>query len=370
VETARTFSNADECFVARGGLQCGSAPAVSINVAIRRANMGEFPVAVTIDGSTHVGTYTIAHGIVISTYGKHRATAPVDADALGTARRLLRQLAQRTIPRRRHVAPLEAAHFASRTSEHVKQVYPVIVGVGLLGWAWAPYLETALMPVNEFSQLLETARDQAPPAPVSQARSEHALSESAAASSDDRASPVSRTQTRIAAAVSPSEAIGSPALMLSTTLTETPRAAAAPRLVKAVKREAVRAAARLPQAAPAPAPEPQVAAVAPPLPFVYFGRLENGDETHVFLRHGERHLSLKAGDQIDEIYRVERIDANSIVFAHLPSQTRQVLSVSGAPALAAATPEPVRHGEVMNPNTAEPAAVQSKSADAEAAPGL
>lgn len=76
-----------------------------------------------------------------------------------------------------------------------------------------------------------------------------------------------------------------------------------------------------PPAPPPGAPEPPRA---PPLPFKYQGRLEDGD-TAVFLLDGTRSLIVRAGDTIDGRYKVERISKHDIAFTYLPLDQRQTL---------------------------------------------
>lgn len=75
---------------------------------------------------------------------------------------------------------------------------------------------------------------------------------------------------------------------------------------------------------PPPPPPPPRAPAAPPLPFKYQGRLEDGD-TQVFLADGARSLIVRAGDTIDGRYKVERISSNDIAFIYLPLKQMQVL---------------------------------------------
>lgn len=346
-----------------------------VDVEVGTVDMAEFPVAVTIGGSTHLGSYTITQDVIISSYGKHRASAPLDVNALGTARALLRRLVQRTMPPPPRERPItvHAVQLAASTSRSVSQVYPVIVCIGFLGWAWSPYLETAIMPATEFSNLSEIRPDRESTVSPRESRGGPGSSGSVVGVRHDlpcaapivEASTVGSEPERARASLSGTisqqtiitRTFSGRRFVLSKTFSER-GGAAAPRMVKAAAREVAHDALQVPLTLPT-TPEPPVAVTAPPLPFTYFGRLETGDEVHVFLRQGERDLSIKAGDQIDEIYRVERIDANSIVFTYIPSQTQQILSVSGAPALAATpAPESIDKSEVIGPNVPRPAAEQ------------
>jgi hypothetical protein len=75
------------------------------------------------------------------------------------------------------------------------------------------------------------------------------------------------------------------------------------------------------------APPPPPAPTAPPLPFVYMGKLQNGADTMVFLIQGERNLVVKEGEVIDSTYRVERVTSTEITLVYLPLEQRQVLAL-------------------------------------------
>jgi hypothetical protein len=92
------------------------------------------------------------------------------------------------------------------------------------------------------------------------------------------------------------------------------------------RRAAAAAAAGAPAAAAAPPPAP----AAPPPPYVYLGRLAEGDKTSVFLSNGDRNLVVKAGDIIDNTYRVDEIGQSALVLTYLPQNIKQTLPI-GAP---------------------------------------
>lgn len=81
----------------------------------------------------------------------------------------------------------------------------------------------------------------------------------------------------------------------------------------------VKAAANAVIVAPAPS--------APPLPFVYMGKMESEDKREVFLTLGERNLIVHEGDEIDATYRVASISNAGLTFIHLPTGTRQNLQI-------------------------------------------
>ena len=72
-----------------------------------------------------------------------------------------------------------------------------------------------------------------------------------------------------------------------------------------------------------PPPPPQ----APPLPFTYLGRLDEEQNTTVFLTAGDRNLVVKPGDLIDNTYKVEQVTESTVVLTYLPMNQRQTLAI-------------------------------------------
>lgn len=77
-----------------------------------------------------------------------------------------------------------------------------------------------------------------------------------------------------------------------------------------------------PPAAELPPPKP----VAPPLPFQFFGHMQDEEVASVFLTQGPRNHVVKAGDTIDNTYRVESITPQKIVFRYIPLDQTQELA--------------------------------------------
>lgn len=79
--------------------------------------------------------------------------------------------------------------------------------------------------------------------------------------------------------------------------------------------------------APVVPPEP----VEPPLPYRLLGSIQGsriGDGAPVvFLSNGSNTLAVRAGDEIDNTYRVERIDADKVEFMYLPQKKLQWLPI-------------------------------------------
>ena len=86
---------------------------------------------------------------------------------------------------------------------------------------------------------------------------------------------------------------------------------------EAMAQEAARKSAR-----PPPPPPP----LAPPLPFVYMGRLVEDGGTTVFLTRLDRLYIVRAGDTLDGLYRVEAITARSMTVTYLLLGQRQELA--------------------------------------------
>lgn len=77
-------------------------------------------------------------------------------------------------------------------------------------------------------------------------------------------------------------------------------------------------------------PLPQARAVskpeAPPLPFRYIGRYVDGGITRIFLEQENRLHTVRVGDIIDDLYRVERIDTE-VRMIYLPLKEKQSLMI-------------------------------------------
>lgn len=84
---------------------------------------------------------------------------------------------------------------------------------------------------------------------------------------------------------------------------------------------------------PPPPPPPKVAPPppsAPPLPFSYLGRLVEGDVRTFFLARGDRVLTVKEGDILDGIYRVDGVEGSTMSLTFLPLNIKQSLDVGSA----------------------------------------
>jgi hypothetical protein len=83
----------------------------------------------------------------------------------------------------------------------------------------------------------------------------------------------------------------------------------------------VRAAAPRPEAPPAP--------VAPPIPYRVAGQVVHDGAMHVILAKGDRINTVRAGDVVDDTYRVESITPDSVTLVYLPLKIAQQVQVSG-----------------------------------------
>lgn len=78
------------------------------------------------------------------------------------------------------------------------------------------------------------------------------------------------------------------------------------------------------QAPPEPPPPPS----APPVPYVYLGRLDGSTlKPQVFLRNGDQLLIVSQGEVVEGQYRVESISDTDVVLIYLPLNQRQVISM-------------------------------------------
>ncbi len=68
------------------------------------------------------------------------------------------------------------------------------------------------------------------------------------------------------------------------------------------------------------------APVAPPLPYVYTGRMEEQGHTVLFLSRQQRVLLVREGETLDGTYRVDRITPWSVEFTYLPLKQKQSLN--------------------------------------------
>ncbi|MDP1956259.1 MAG: hypothetical protein Q8K71_17490 [Polaromonas sp.] len=78
-------------------------------------------------------------------------------------------------------------------------------------------------------------------------------------------------------------------------------------------------------------PVPPPAPVAPPLPFTAVGfiqgsRIGNGQQ-QTFIQHGENLTLIRQGETINNVYRVDDINAERVLFTYLPLGQKQTMSL-------------------------------------------
>lgn len=83
---------------------------------------------------------------------------------------------------------------------------------------------------------------------------------------------------------------------------------------------------------PPPPPAPPPPPTAPPLPFVFLGKVANPDGTVTIFLSGHDHVYLvKGGETIDGMYSVDGVDNGQITLTYLPLKIKQFLTVGDSP---------------------------------------
>jgi len=81
------------------------------------------------------------------------------------------------------------------------------------------------------------------------------------------------------------------------------------------------------------APEPELAdpppppPVAPPLPFTFLGAFEAGGKRVLYIVEGDKVHAVSEGEIVNELYQVEAVGADEMVFTYLPLKLKQTLSL-------------------------------------------
>ncbi|MFL6563972.1 MAG: hypothetical protein ACJ8G5_03490, partial [Burkholderiales bacterium] len=84
------------------------------------------------------------------------------------------------------------------------------------------------------------------------------------------------------------------------------------------------------------APEPELAdpppaPVAPPLPFTFLGAFEaTGGKRVLYIVEGDKVHAVSEGESVNELYQVEAVGADEMVFTYLPLKLKQTLSLGNA----------------------------------------
>jgi len=87
-------------------------------------------------------------------------------------------------------------------------------------------------------------------------------------------------------------------------------------------------AAMMQQRAQVKAPPPPPAPTPPPLQFKYAGKAIEGNQTWVFLTQADENFIAKIGEKIDEQYRLDTIDNESVTLTYLPLNAKQILQIN------------------------------------------
>jgi hypothetical protein len=66
---------------------------------------------------------------------------------------------------------------------------------------------------------------------------------------------------------------------------------------------------------------------APPVPFAYIGRMIEGDSVAVFVSQGVQNRTLRVGDVINHVWRVDAIEATRMKFTYLPLDETKYLTL-------------------------------------------
>jgi len=85
-----------------------------------------------------------------------------------------------------------------------------------------------------------------------------------------------------------------------------------------------------PEPAKGPPPPPSEP-TAPPLPFAFMGQVVEDQQVQVVLVRGDRLVTVRAGEKIDQNYRLESIQNGILTFVYLPLDIKQTLAIGGAP---------------------------------------
>jgi hypothetical protein len=75
------------------------------------------------------------------------------------------------------------------------------------------------------------------------------------------------------------------------------------------------------QAVAPPPPQP----VAPPMPFLYVGQIAGREGPTILLSRGAESFAVKAGEPIDNDYRLESVAGEELTIVYLPLNERQIL---------------------------------------------
>lgn len=78
---------------------------------------------------------------------------------------------------------------------------------------------------------------------------------------------------------------------------------------------------------PTIAPQPAAAPTAPPLPYAFIGKKQEGETWEVYLTRGEQAFVAREGEVLEGNYRVDRIQPPTLTLTYLPLGEVQSLSI-------------------------------------------
>ena len=80
---------------------------------------------------------------------------------------------------------------------------------------------------------------------------------------------------------------------------------------------------------PPPKPLPPPPPTAPPMPFSFMGRYDDGKKLIILLVKGDRVYTVSEGEVIDNTYRVDRLTVGQLELTYLPLNIKQTISTGG-----------------------------------------
>jgi hypothetical protein len=113
------------------------------------------------------------------------------------------------------------------------------------------------------------------------------------------------------------------------------------------------------------------APTAPPMPFRFVGRMLQDGQLFVFLAKGDTVMTVKQGDTIDGVYRVESVGETEVALTYLPLRQKQTiavvsslpgaLAIPGPPAGPQRPPAALSSGPAVAPPAPAPAPEQART---------
>lgn len=82
---------------------------------------------------------------------------------------------------------------------------------------------------------------------------------------------------------------------------------------------------------PPPPPAKPPPPMAPPVPFVYFGKKLEGGQWEAYLGRGEEVFIVREGMALDGTYQVKSINPPTLTLVYLPLQQSQTIPIGGSP---------------------------------------